>query len=116
MTIAQTGTTVVHAMGYPLTYFTGCPTASKHLVCVPEVRSPGSPAKSGEVMVALGLTSLLEFEQLMEDLFKDVRRELQINPADLPAWAQRSQLRRARLTPSATGLALLRDLPPELVG
>jgi len=93
MTIAQTGTTVVHAMGYPLTYFHGLPHGQANGLLFASYLKyvhQAAPQKVGEVMVALGLTSLLEFEQLMEDLFKDVRRELQINPADLPAWAQRA--------------------------
>ena len=32
-----------------------------------------APQKVGEVLVNLGLTSLNEFQQLMEDLFKDKR-------------------------------------------
>jgi len=93
MTIAQTGTTVVHAMGYPLTYFHGVPHGQANgllFAAYLKYVHQAAPQKVGEVLSALGLTSLLEFEQLMDDLFHGKREALHLSGADLAVWAQRA--------------------------
>lgn len=93
MTIAQTGTTLVHALGYPLTYFHDVPHGrangmlfTAYLRYINQV----APQKVGEILRNLGLTSLNEFQQLMDDVFGEHVRELEIDEADLAAWAQKA--------------------------
>ncbi len=93
MTIAQTGTTVLHAMGYPLTYFHGVPHGRANGFMFAEYLkyiNQAAPQKVGEVIAALGLTSLLEFEQLMDELYAEQRRALRIDEAVLPGWSEKA--------------------------
>ncbi|NLM39963.1 MAG: iron-containing alcohol dehydrogenase [Firmicutes bacterium] len=93
MTIAQTGTTLVHALGYPLTYFHDVPHGrangilfAAYLRYINQV----APQKIGEILKNLGLTSLNEFQQLMDEFFGEHIAELDIDEISIAAWVQKA--------------------------
>lgn len=93
MTIAQTGTTLVHALGYPLTYFHDVPHGRANgllFAAYLKYTHQTAPQKVGEVMVNLGLTSISEFKQLMDDFFGEYLHELNIDEAVLNQWAKKA--------------------------
>ncbi len=69
--IAETGTTVVHSMGYPLTYFKGIPHGRANGILLSEYLSKTAevlPEKVGKILSALKLDKIGEFKKLLSGL------------------------------------------------
>ncbi|MDF2500167.1 MAG: iron-containing alcohol dehydrogenase [Anaerosporomusa subterranea] len=69
--LAQTATTVVHALGYSLTYFSGIPHGRANGLLLAEYlrfNAPVIPEKVNSVLEALGLGSIDEFGELLNKL------------------------------------------------
>lgn len=72
LTIAKTGTTLVHALGYSLTYYYHMPHGKANgllLGAYLEYMQKTSPTKTIKVLEALGLTSVEEFSTVFAGLF-----------------------------------------------
>jgi len=72
LVISQTGTSIPHAMGYPLTYFKGIPHGRANGILMPAylaftLRNGDNP-KVMEALQCSGFSSLQEFKKLMRDL------------------------------------------------
>jgi alcohol dehydrogenase class IV len=75
MVIANTGTTVVHAMGYSLTYFRNVDHGranalllGAYLRFVQRKEKDAGTNRVGEILIALGMRSLDEFDAAIDDL------------------------------------------------
>ena len=72
MVIAQTGTTIVHALGYSLTYFKNVPHGRANGLLLGEYLSFIAPAESEKTACALRamqMPAVSDFQKLMNDLF-----------------------------------------------
>ena len=68
MAIAHTGTTIVHSMGYVLTYFKGMPHGMANGVLLPrfvEYAQDAVPGQTAKIYKALGISSAEEFAVLI---------------------------------------------------
>ncbi len=73
MVIAQTGTTAVHAMGYPLTYFKNYDHGRANgilLAAYLEFVEKGNPELVGNILNALQMRTAAQFKELMDALFR----------------------------------------------
>lgn len=71
--IAETGTTVVHSMGYPLTYFKGIPHGRANGILLPEYLKKTAevlPEKTENILSALHLEGIGEFKKLLTSLLE----------------------------------------------
>lgn len=71
MVIAQTGTTAVHAMGYPLTYFRHVPHGRANGLLLPDLLAMVAPVHPGRVealLSALGAADVSAFREIMDVL------------------------------------------------
>lgn len=69
--LSQTGTTVVHALGYPLTYFQHIPHGRANgllLAAYLRFNEPVLPGKVREVLAALNLESISQMSRILRDL------------------------------------------------
>lgn len=97
ITIAQTGTTLVHALGYPLTYFHEYPHGRANGVLMGAYLAYSeqfAKERVETVLQLLELDSVAEFGQLMDELFKDYVTKLTLNEEQIRHYASRATLTR----------------------
>lgn len=71
MAIAHTGTTIVHAMGYSLTYFRGVPHGKANGLLMSEFfkfNYQECKTKIDDILTILNMSDIIEFEKVMSDL------------------------------------------------
>jgi alcohol dehydrogenase class IV len=114
MVIAQTRTTILHTMGYPLTYSHDIPHGRANgylLAAYLEFIQPAEPVKINNLLEALGMASLEDVQglirQLLPPLGKFPERELE-RMADLAATNTSSLAWTARQATSEDLLNMLR--------
>ncbi len=93
--IAQTGTTLVHALGYSLTYYDGLPHGRANAVCMRaylEYTQSVAPEKIDTVLELLELASVRAFGELMEDLFADHIGTLKLNTDTIEGYVKKAML------------------------
>lgn len=93
VTIAQSGTTIVHALGYPLTYFHGFPHGRANGVLMGaylQFMAKFAPDKVDNVLDILGLASLDEFSDLMEEFFGGYKGHLSLSEEQIQAYAAKA--------------------------
>lgn len=93
--IAQTGTALVHALGYSLTYYDGFPHGRANAVCMRaylEYTKSVAPERVETVLELLELTSVEAFGELMEDLFADYVGKLRLNPDTIENYVKKAML------------------------
>ncbi len=72
--IAQTGTSIVHSMGYPLTYFKGIDHGRANgllLSAFLDFVSESNPKRVGQILSCMNLSSVDEFEDLLVSVLGD---------------------------------------------
>ncbi|HHW72964.1 MAG TPA: iron-containing alcohol dehydrogenase [Firmicutes bacterium] len=117
VTIAQTGTTFVHALGYPLTYFHGYPHGRANGVFMAsylEYNHGYAPERVDTVLELLGLPSLEAFRELMDELLAEGAYQIEVSEEQIRAYAEKAAKTRnaaySRGTPSADELTkILKD-------
>lgn len=95
ITIAQTGTTLVHALGYPLTYFHNMPHGRANGILMAaylRYSQEHAPERVAKILKLLGLASLTEFSALMDTFFVDYLGELEISDETVQAYIKKAQL------------------------
>lgn len=93
--IAQTGTTLVHALGYSLTYYDGLPHGRANAVCMEaylNYTKGVAPEKVDTVLELLELPSVAAFGELMGELFADYRGQLQLNAERISHYVDKALL------------------------
>ncbi len=93
ITIAQTGTTFVHALGYPLTYYHDYPHGRANgmfMASYLEYTHQYAPEKVETVLELLDLPSLEAFRELMNELFKDFVGQLHVPEERIRAYAEKA--------------------------
>ena len=84
--IAVTGTTVVHSMGYPLTYFKGIPHGRANGMLLPEYLSKTAevlPEKVEKILSALKLEKIGDFKKLLSALLNTTES---FDKAEVEEW------------------------------
>lgn len=97
ITIAQTGTTLVHALGYPLTYFHGLPHGRANAVFMAsylEYTAGAAPERVDTILELLELPSIQAFAELMGELFSDYVGKLHVPLERIEFYAERAMLTR----------------------
>lgn len=93
--IAQTGTSLPHGMGYPLTYFKGTPHGlANGVLTVEYLKSFKDQSKIEKMLTILGLTSLDDLQVIFDKLI-DV--EIEITEEEIKAYAQEFVSNKAKL-------------------
>ena len=90
MVIANTGTTAVHGMGYSLTYFRHIPHGRANGLLMPawfRWVAEREPGRVGQMVAALGLGSLDEFDDVLAGL---VGEREQLGAAEFSDFAERA--------------------------
>ncbi|HHT43678.1 MAG TPA: iron-containing alcohol dehydrogenase [Firmicutes bacterium] len=93
ITIAQTGTTMVHALGYPLTYFHDYPHGRANGVLMAsylEYTRDKAPERVDMVLELLDQPSLQAFRDLMDELFADYVGKLHVPEEAIKAYAAKA--------------------------
>lgn len=93
--IAQTGTALVHALGYSLTYYDGFPHGRANGICMKaylEYTKSVAPERVETVLELLGLESVAAFGELMDELFKDYAGKLQLSPEKIEHYVSKAML------------------------
>lgn len=93
ITIAQTGTTFVHALGYPLTYFHDYPHGRANGIFMAsylEFTHAHAPERVEMVLELLDLPSLNAFRELMNELFADYVGKLHVPEERIRAYAEKA--------------------------
>ncbi len=117
ITIAQTGTTFVHALGYPLTYFHDYPHGRANGVFMAsylEYTNEHAPERVETVLELLDVPSLEAFRELMNELFADFVGKLHVGEERIRAYAEKAAQTRnvtySRGTPTVDQLTkILKD-------
>lgn len=97
ITIAQTGTALVHALGYPLTYYHELPHGRANAVLMAEFlrfTERVAPRRVATVLELLELSSVDAFGELMDALFSKFIGTLSVSVEVLSSYAERSTLTR----------------------
>lgn len=97
ITIAQTGTTLVHALGYPLTYFHDYPHGRANGVLMEEYLAFSKQVASDRVetiLELLELNSVEEFGHLMDQLFSTYQGKLILSDEQIQEYAKKAALTR----------------------
>lgn len=95
ITIAQTGTALVHALGYSLTYFQDFPHGRANGVLLEaylRYTEKVAPQRVATVLELLDLDSVDEFGQLMRHFFGEYLGALKLGPAELASYAAKAAL------------------------
>lgn len=95
ITIAQTGTTLVHALGYPLTYFHDYPHGRANGILMTEYLryTQGiAPERVDTILQLLDLVSLDAFAELMDGLFGQYVGKLVLSPEQIKRYVSRAAL------------------------
>ena len=95
ITIAQTGTTIVHGLGYPLTYFHGLPHGRANGILIGaylRFTEKVAPDKVANVLDLLGLASVEEFGAVMDQFFAPYRDELRLSAQQVADYGARAAL------------------------
>ncbi len=93
--IAHTGTALVHALGYSLTYYDGLPHGRANAVCMEaylEFTRKVAPEKVETVLELLELPSVEAFGELMGELFADYKGSLQLSSDRIAHYADKAML------------------------
>lgn len=97
ITIAQTGTTLVHALGYPLTYFHDFPHGRANAILMGEYLHYTltiAPKRVKTVLELLDLPSVDAFKELMDTLFQEYAGKLKLSSEQINTYAQKATLTR----------------------
>ncbi|MGE5405370.1 MAG: iron-containing alcohol dehydrogenase family protein [Candidatus Saccharibacteria bacterium] len=95
MVIAQTGTTIVHGLGYSLTFFKGLPHGLANGLLMQEYfkyNYPSARNKIDRVIQELGLTSIDEFGSLVENLMPT---KLKLSAEEMQKFAELAMQQRS---------------------
>jgi len=93
--IAQTGTTLVHALGYSLTYYNEMPHGRANGVCMQaylEYTAGVAPERVETALELLGFSSVQEFGELMDVLFADVAEKIELSSETLASYVKKAML------------------------
>lgn len=93
ITIAQTGTTLVHALGYPLTYYHDYPHGRANGVFMAsylEYTHRHAPEKVETVLELLDLPDLKAFKELMDELLGEYAHALHVPEERIRAYAEKA--------------------------
>jgi alcohol dehydrogenase class IV len=93
--IAQTGTALVHALGYSLTYYNEMPHGRANGICLQaylEYTDGVAPERVETVLELLGLSSVQEFGHLMDVLFADVFEQIELSSETLASYVNKAML------------------------
>ena len=93
--IAQTGTALVHALGYSLTYYDGLPHGRANGVCMPaylEYTKTVAPERVDTILELLELPSLAAFGGLMHELFAGIGGTLQLSAETIEHYVTKAML------------------------
>ena len=91
--IAQTGTTLVHALGYSLTYYHGMPHGKANGICMKaylEYTKEVAPERVETVLELLELDSLETFGELMDALFFGQVEKVALTPETLADYVTKA--------------------------
>ena len=97
VTIAQTGTTLVHALGYPLTYYHAFPHGRANAVLMTEYlrfTEKVAPDRVATILELLDLPSIDAFGALLDTLFVEYVGTLTLSEQILQDYAERATLTR----------------------
>ena len=95
-TIAHTGTTLMHAMGYPLTYFHGIPHGTANAMVMPvymKVVRRFKPERLNAALSALGMS----YGELEAYLMRNYPLTVHPDDADVDLWAEQAAVQGATL-------------------
>ena len=93
--IAQTGTALVHALGYSLTYYEGFPHGRANGICMAaylEYTKQAAPERVETVLELLDLASVEAFGELMDELFADYAGKLDLAPETIAHYVNKALL------------------------
>ncbi len=93
ITIAQTATTIVHGLGYPLTYFHGLPHGRANGILIGaylRFAEKVAPEKVANILELLGLASLQQFSQVMGQFFAPYLDELRLSEEQVADYAAKA--------------------------
>lgn len=93
--IAQTGTALVHALGYSLTYYDGLPHGRANALCMEaylEFTRQVAPEKVDTILDLLELPSVTIFGKLMGELFADYKGSLQMDSDRIAKYVNKAML------------------------
>ena len=111
ITIAQTGTALVHALGYSLTYFHGVPHGRANALFMRaylDYTAEVAPERVSTVLELLELPSIQAFGELMDDFFADYAGRIQLGADTIEQYVNKAMLtnniRNSRGNPSTDEL------------
>ena len=102
MTISQTGTTLMHAMGYPLTYFKGIPHGRANCVVMPAYLNELERHCPAQLKIALTVLDMTK-DELIAYVRRNVKDTVQITESELRLWAEQTSLKNPAATTGTPG-------------